>query len=256
MMLLLLFSLRNTRTRAWNDAEYAAPSRLPLIVIARESGQSSNRERLVRPSRHGVLDRPVKPGDDTEVGLRARPGMTQSAFCYAAFILMLVLLPTLGATTVQVRAQTPTPSPPPVFSPGKTFTEQGGEALYTRICQGCHMADGRGATGAGSYPALAGNANLATAAYPLTVVLNGLRGMPPIGAMMSDSQVADVVNYVRGHFGNAYTDGALSAADVKAARNQINNSRRDDGHEPQTHAGARRAPHRYRPCCIVWEPPR
>jgi mono/diheme cytochrome c family protein len=41
--------------------------------------------------------------------------------------------------------------------------------------------------------------------------------MPPVGGMMSDAQVADVINYVRAHFGNAYR-GALSAADVAAAR--------------------------------------
>ena len=28
--------------------------------------------------------------------------------------------------------------------------------------------------------------------------------MPPVGAMMSDDQVAAVVNYVRTHFGNQY----------------------------------------------------
>ena len=36
---------------------------------------------------------------------------------------------------------------------------------------------------------------------------------------MSDAQVADVINYVRTHFGNSYTD-AVSAADVAAARRQ------------------------------------
>jgi mono/diheme cytochrome c family protein len=41
--------------------------------------------------------------------------------------------------------------------------------------------------------------------------------MPPIGSMMSDDQVAAVVNYVRTHFGNQYRD-AVSAADVKLAR--------------------------------------
>ena len=35
--------------------------------------------------------------------------------------------------------------------------------------------------------------------------------------MMSDEQVADVVNYVRTHFGNSYP-GAASAAQVAAAR--------------------------------------
>jgi mono/diheme cytochrome c family protein len=43
--------------------------------------------------------------------------------------------------------------------------------------------------------------------------------MPPVGDMMSDTQVADVVNYVRTHFGNAYP-GAVSAAEVAAARRQ------------------------------------
>ena len=51
----------------------------------------------------------------------------------------------------------------------------------------------------------------------LAVLLRGLKGMPPVGDMMSDAQVADVVNYVRTHFGNAYPD-AVSAADVAAAR--------------------------------------
>ena len=41
--------------------------------------------------------------------------------------------------------------------------------------------------------------------------------MPPLGGMMSDDQVADVVNYVRSHFGNDYRD-AVSATVVHAAR--------------------------------------
>ena len=41
--------------------------------------------------------------------------------------------------------------------------------------------------------------------------------MPPVGAMMSDAQVAAVVNYVRTHFGNAYRD-TVSANDVKRVR--------------------------------------
>jgi mono/diheme cytochrome c family protein len=35
--------------------------------------------------------------------------------------------------------------------------------------------------------------------------------------MMSDAQVAEIVNYVRTHFGNTYSD-VVSAADVAAAR--------------------------------------
>ena len=70
---------------------------------------------------------------------------------------------------------------------------------------------------AASYPALAENKNLASAAYIESVLLNGLRGMPPLGRMMSDDQVAAVINFVRGHFGNSYED-RVKAKDVKAAR--------------------------------------
>jgi cytochrome c5 len=97
------------------------------------------------------------------------------------------------------------------------FSEPDGAKLYKRVCAACHMPDARGAKGAGFYPALAGNPNLAAGGYPVLVVLKGMNGMPPIGDMMSDQQVADVVNYVRTHFGNKYKD-VVTAAEVKAAR--------------------------------------
>ena len=109
------------------------------------------------------------------------------------------------------------PKAAPVFSHGQNFDEHTGETLYTGICQGCHMADAKGAAGAGHYPALAGNPRLETAAYPLTVVLHGLNGVPPVGQMLSDAQVAQVVNYVRTHFGNRYPD-RVTPEDVKAQR--------------------------------------
>ncbi|MDQ5896835.1 MAG: hypothetical protein QG612_921 [Pseudomonadota bacterium] len=98
------------------------------------------------------------------------------------------------------------------------FTQQGGETLYRSICQACHMADGQGAkTGSGMFPALAGNPKLAAGAYPALVVMNGLHGMPPFGHQLSDAQIADVVNFVRTHFGNHHGD-ALTAQSVQALR--------------------------------------
>jgi mono/diheme cytochrome c family protein len=97
------------------------------------------------------------------------------------------------------------------------FTEQGGEALYKGICQGCHMPNAQGAVGAGMYPALAKNPKLEVAGYPISVVVNGQKAMPAFGSMLSDQQIADVINYVRTHFGNNYKD-AVKPADVKAAR--------------------------------------
>jgi mono/diheme cytochrome c family protein len=105
----------------------------------------------------------------------------------------------------------------PALSTGFGFIEKSGEQLFANICQGCHMSDGKGATGAGTYPSLAGNSNLEVGGYPITVVVNGLRGMPQFGAMLSDDQVAAVVNYVRTHFGNRYSD-AVTSEDVRAAR--------------------------------------
>ena len=54
-------------------------------------------------------------------------------------------------------------------------------------------------------------------------LLEGLRGMPPVGSMMSDEQVADVINYVRTHFGNSYA-GTVSAAEVSTARRRANSA--------------------------------
>jgi len=105
----------------------------------------------------------------------------------------------------------------PIFSKGGNFDEQSGRALYAEVCQGCHMADGKGAIGAGRYPSLAGNPKLEAAGYPVTIVLQGRNGMPPLGKMMTDAQVAMVVNYVRTHFGNAYTD-TVKPEDVKGMR--------------------------------------
>jgi mono/diheme cytochrome c family protein len=103
------------------------------------------------------------------------------------------------------------------FSPGFRFVEPDGESLYRQVCSACHMMDGKGASGAGTFPSLAGNEKLQAAGYPLYVVTNGLHGMPPLGMFMSDDQVAAVVNYVRTHFGNDYHD-AVTAADAKSAR--------------------------------------
>src|ERR1700722_577181 len=97
------------------------------------------------------------------------------------------------------------------------FMATTGEALYSDICQGCHMPGGTGAVGAGAYPALASNPNLESAAYPLGLVINGRNGMPAFGDSLTDQQVAAVVNYVRTHFGNRFAD-EVQAADAKAAR--------------------------------------
>jgi mono/diheme cytochrome c family protein len=128
----------------------------------------------------------------------------------------LAAVGTVGGATAQDR-QAPPVTTGDAFQSGGKFGEKTGESLYRNVCAACHMPDAGGAVGAGYYPALAKNERLEASGYPLYVVMNGLNGMPAFGGMMSDSQVADVVNYVRTHFGNSYAD-AVTVEDVKALR--------------------------------------
>ncbi|MEO7323460.1 MAG: cytochrome c [Dokdonella sp.] len=111
---------------------------------------------------------------------------------------------------------------------GDQLAHASGEQIFQHICQGCHMPDAHGATGAGIYSALAIDQNLASAQFMASVVLNGRRDMPSfvvrhdlqgfeamVRVGLDDAQIAKVVNYVRISFGNHYAD-KLSAADVAA----------------------------------------
>ena len=127
----------------------------------------------------------------------------------------------LTATTASADTAGPAPKPnaqgPAISGFFSPFPFQGGEAIYKGVCQGCHMPDAKGAVGAGAYPALAKNENLETAAYPVSIVLKGQKAMPFFAMQLDDQQIADVVNYVRTHFGNKYRD-KVKPADVKALR--------------------------------------
>lgn len=127
----------------------------------------------------------------------------------------------------------PDPAPPaktativPVDPPEGMLGTTSGEAVYTRICQGCHMPDGKGAVGAGAYPAFAGNPKLASSRYMALTILQGRGNMPSFqhqpgefgfGAWLTDVQIANVINHVRTHFGNHYAD-PISAEEVKSLR--------------------------------------
>ena len=107
--------------------------------------------------------------------------------------------------------------PGPSFGSPFHFTEIGGAAVYNAVCAGCHMADGRGAVGAGRYPALAGDERLAAVGYSIARVLHGKGAMPPFARTLSDDQVAAVVGFIRSQFGNVFI-AAPTAAEVAAAR--------------------------------------
>ena len=89
---------------------------------------------------------------------------------------------------------------------GKTgFFTTNGKKLYDDSCAGCHMVKGEGAQGAGYYPPLANNSKMESKYYIISVVMNGLRGMPSFHSMMNDEQIAAVTQYVHSDLNN-YTD--------------------------------------------------
>jgi mono/diheme cytochrome c family protein len=102
-----------------------------------------------------------------------------------------------------------------------------GARLYEKYCVECHQADGKGVPPA--YPPLAGNVSLAADSplNPIRIVLNGgfapstdanprPYGMPPFGSSLNDAEVASIVSYIRGSWGNE--GSAVSPVDVGRAR--------------------------------------
>ena len=86
-----------------------------------------------------------------------------------------------------------------------------GSQVYSLYCVHCHQENGEGVNK--RYPPLAGSQWL-TGTKPIKIVLHGLQGeievrgerysnvMAPWGYMLSDAEVANVVNYIRSSWGN------------------------------------------------------
>jgi cytochrome c oxidase cbb3-type subunit 2 len=102
-----------------------------------------------------------------------------------------------------------------------------GRALYTAHCSACHQASGEGLPGA--FPPLKGSGvvNKDDASKHLHVVLAGMQGgkaggvvyfsaMPPFAAVLSDADIADIVDYERSSWGNH--GNPVTAAQVAAER--------------------------------------
>ena len=103
-----------------------------------------------------------------------------------------------------------------------------GKKVYESVCGICHGVDGMGKPNMA--PPLAGSEWVVTAGFHrlAQIPLDGLNGnlpvegkdwnlnMAPMGAALSDSDLAAVLTYIRSSWGNKA--GAVSADDVKAIR--------------------------------------
>ena len=98
-----------------------------------------------------------------------------------------------------------------------------GRVVYTNLCMACHQEDGRGREKLA--PSLIGSPfALAPAGVPVRILLNGKEGsvglMPPLGAALTDPQIAAALTYVRrswGHQASAVDEASVAAVRKDAA---------------------------------------
>ncbi len=116
------------------------------------------------------------------------------------------------ATFLKTLPQRPVADAAPA-PPGDTFAARAGAKLYEQHCVQCHGAQGQGIPGA--YPPLAGNraVTMPSTANLVQIVLNGGYapatagnprpfGMPPFVLVLSDTELAALLSYIRSAWGN------------------------------------------------------
>jgi mono/diheme cytochrome c family protein/glucose/arabinose dehydrogenase len=93
------------------------------------------------------------------------------------------------------------------LSPAEQKRFAAGQEVYRNLCVACHQAEGTGL--AGLAPPLVGSKwVLGRAGLFARIVLNGKESttlMPPLGATLTDQQIADVLTYVRRSWGHQAT---------------------------------------------------
>lgn len=95
-----------------------------------------------------------------------------------------------------------------------------GTGIYQANCASCHMAEGEGIPSL--YPPLANSDHVKDQTYLINGVKNGIKGPIEVkgitynaamtGFNLSDSEISDVLNYVRNSWGNTYI--AITPKDV------------------------------------------
>lgn len=104
-----------------------------------------------------------------------------------------------------------------------------GEKVYNKFCISCHQADGGGVPHL-TPPLISTSYILGDKQALINILLNGLKNvdideetysnpMPPLGSILKDQQIADVLTYVRNSFGNKAS--AVTVAEVKEARSKV-----------------------------------
>jgi putative membrane-bound dehydrogenase-like protein len=153
------------------------------------------------------------PGGRGAAGGRGRGGpRLQIAREPAAFSTLAGGSDALASRAANVLSRIDWPGKPGAATPVTPLTAveqqrfEAGRDVYRNICQACHQPDGRGLVRVA--PPLVGS-TLALAPPEVTarILLNGKEGsvglMPPIGATLTNDQIAGVLTYVRREWGQA-----------------------------------------------------
>ena len=105
------------------------------------------------------------------------------------------------------------------LTPAEQERFEAGKEVYDGLCQACHQPDGRGLDKVA--PPLVGSAIVNGSIEAVArVLLNGKEGtvglMPPLGATLSDDQIAASLTYVRRAWG--HTAAPVDPATIKKIR--------------------------------------
>jgi mono/diheme cytochrome c family protein len=108
------------------------------------------------------------------------------------------------------------------LTPAEQQRFEAGQEIYKTVCEACHQPDGRGREKLA--PSLVGSElALGPDGIPARILINGKEGpvglMPPLGAGMTDDQVASVLTYVRRSWGQSAAP--VTPANVGAVRAQV-----------------------------------
>jgi len=175
----------------------------PSLTSSAEAGVADwSPEQVVTLLKTGKNDRASVMGPMAEVVFRSTQHLTDADLrAMAVFLIALPQRPPVGSEK----------APEAKFA--DTASVKQGAELYERHCANCHGAQGQGATGI--YPALAGNraVTLVSPANLVRVVVSGgflpatagnprPYGMPPFGHVLGDADIAAVLSFVRGAWGN------------------------------------------------------
>jgi cytochrome c oxidase cbb3-type subunit 2 len=133
----------------------------------------------------------------------------------------------IAALGVWCTLSVPASAQAPPAQPSPTSRANRGEALYISQCAACHQVNGEGVPGVFPRLKASGVVNKDDGTKHMQVVLYGMQrgraggvvyaaAMPPFAGILSDADIADIIDYERSSWGNH--GKPVTAAQVAAER--------------------------------------